>query len=58
MIDHGIPKPAKVAQKDLRVLRDSEETAGSIDWSPEFLELGYSGSDLERQEVDMREWKA
>lgn len=40
-------KPEKVAHEDMKVWRDSKKAGGSIDWCPEFLESGYSGSDLE-----------
>ena len=50
-------KPGKVAHEDMGVLRDSEKAADSMDWCPEFLESGCSASNLERQEMNMREWE-
>lgn len=42
----------------MRILSNSEKAAGSMDECPEFLESGCSESNLERQEMNLREWEA
>lgn len=48
-------KPGMVTRENMKVLRNREKEAGSIDGCSEFLSSEYSRIDLGRQEMDMRQ---